>query len=188
MSELVTALEGAIAAFDRMQIPYALMGGLAVRTHGLPRPTYDVDFAILIDRDRLPSLFAELDEGGYTVSEKYRRGWTDSVGEMPLFKFQLFIGGRSVAVDVFLAETAFLLSAIHRRQMGDIDGVVVKVVTPEDLIVLKVIANRLRDRADILDIRFTQGQLDEDYIRHWIVNLGLLERFELVWRETMPEE
>lgn len=28
---------------DSLKIEYAIMGGMAVRIHGIPRPTYDVD-------------------------------------------------------------------------------------------------------------------------------------------------
>lgn len=34
-------------------IPYAVMGGLAVRVHGIPRPTHDVDLTIEISRKKL---------------------------------------------------------------------------------------------------------------------------------------
>ena len=34
------------------------MGGWAVRVYALPRPTYDIDFTIILDRDRLPALYA----------------------------------------------------------------------------------------------------------------------------------
>jgi hypothetical protein len=41
------------------------------------------------------------------------------------------------------------------------------------LILLKLLARRPRDLADIGDILFTQGQLDESYMRHWAQELGI---------------
>jgi predicted nucleotidyltransferase len=184
VSELIRSLQNVTEAFDRLSIPYAVMGGLAVRAHGIPRPTYDVDFAIATDRDDLPRLFDELEEMGYTVPEMYRGGWVDQVAEMPLIKFNLMIGGNAIAVDVFLAETAFLQSAIQRRSRAEIDGVVVDVISPEDLILLKVIARRPRDIGDITDVRFVQGDLDETYLREWAGRLQIADRFEEIWRET----
>lgn len=86
MSELIRTLREATAAFDRLAIPYALMGGLAVRVYGLPRPTYDIDFAIAAGPAQLTRLFAELEKLHYTIPEPYRRGWMDSVAGMQLFK------------------------------------------------------------------------------------------------------
>ena len=54
MSDLIQTLRGCAALFDRLQVPYAIMGGWAVRMYGLPRPTYDVDFTVAIERERLP--------------------------------------------------------------------------------------------------------------------------------------
>jgi len=34
----------------RLEIRYVVMDGLAVRIHGIPRPTYDVDLTIAVDQ------------------------------------------------------------------------------------------------------------------------------------------
>ena len=49
-------------------------------------------------------------------------------------------------------------------------------VTPEDLILLKLLANRPRDHGDIADVQFVQGQLDEDYMRQWADALKITDR------------
>ncbi len=105
---------------------------------------------------------------------------------MPLIKFNLMIWGNAVAVDVFLAETPFLESAIARRERTQIEDVAVDVVTPEDLILPKAIARRPRDVGDIIDVRFTQGNLDEAYLRRWASQLGIAAQFEEIWQETTP--
>ena len=58
-----------VKLFERLDVPYAVMGGLAVRAHGIPRPTYDVDLAILIDRQQLAALINEICRLGYDVAE-----------------------------------------------------------------------------------------------------------------------
>ncbi len=186
MSELIKSLREITALFHRLHIPYVVMGGLAVRAHGIPRPTYDIDFAITIPRDRLDGLFDGFEELGYTVPDIYRTGWVDRVAEMPLIKYHLLIGGNSIPVDVFLGETDFLESAIVRGSVAEIDELQVRVVSPEDLILLKAIARRPRDIGDIMDVRFTQGALDEPYLRTWAARLQITEQFEEIWRETAP--
>jgi predicted nucleotidyltransferase len=85
-----------------------------------------------------------------------------------------------VDIDVFLAETPFQHEVLARRRREDIDGQPVWLVSPEDLVLLKLFAGRTRDIADIADILFTQGQLDRDYMRHWAGQLCVMDRLERV--------
>ena len=48
MSDLVQTIKDFATLFDRLQIPYVIMGGWAVRLYGLPRPTYDIDIDIFL--------------------------------------------------------------------------------------------------------------------------------------------
>ena len=104
-----------VQLFERLNVPYAVMGGLAVRAHGIPRPTYDVDLAILIDRQQLAAVINEIRQLGYDVAEQYDKGWVDTVCGLPFIKAATFIEGRSLVADIFLAETDFLRSLISRR-------------------------------------------------------------------------
>ena len=49
-------------------------------------------------------------------------------------------------------------------------------MTPEDLILLKLLANRPSDQGDIADVLFVQGQLDEDYLKKWAGALEITDR------------
>jgi ABC-type multidrug transport system fused ATPase/permease subunit len=51
-------------------------------------------------------------------------------------------------------------------------------VSPEDLILLKLIAARPRDLVDVGDVLFIQGSLDEDYMRCWAARLHVLAELE----------
>ena len=71
MSDLIQTLHDFATLFERLRVPYAIMGGgWAVRMYGLPRPTYDVDFTITIERTRLPELYDTAMEMGFTVPEQ----------------------------------------------------------------------------------------------------------------------
>ena len=63
------------------------------------------------------------------------------------------------------------------------EGVSVWLVTPEDLILLKLASHRPRDVADICDVRFAQGQLDEGYMRMWADRMGIRPQLEQVLAE-----
>ena len=107
MTDLTAVIHDLADLFDRLHLPYAIMGGIAVRAHGLPRPTFDVDFVLAVPRDRLDALFTAIEEAGYTVPEHYRGGWVDSVGGMPLFELRLFSAGRGIDANIFLVENDF---------------------------------------------------------------------------------
>jgi hypothetical protein len=44
MKDLTSALKEIAHVFELLSAKYVVMGGMAVRIHGIPRPTYDVDF------------------------------------------------------------------------------------------------------------------------------------------------
>lgn len=178
MTDLTAVIHDLIGLFDRFRLPYAIMGGIAVRAHGLPRPTFDVDFVLAVPRERLAELFGAIEEAGYTVPDPYRGGWVDSVGGMPLFKVRLFLEGRGIDADVFLMENDFQREVMSRRILEDVEGKPVQLITAEDLILFKLLAGRPRDLLDIQDILFMQGQVDEAYMRRWAGLLGVSGQLE----------
>jgi len=170
-----------IGLFERLEITYAVMGGLAVRAHALPRPTFDVDFTIAISREALPALYQATEVLGYVVSEAQTKGRVDQVQGLAVVKFQWYVGER--AVDVFLAETPFQVQMLQRARREQV-GLQALIVSPEDLILLKLIAGRPKDRVDIADILFIQGTLDHNYLRQWAPRLGVAAELEAALAEA----
>ncbi len=186
MKDLTSALAEFSNIFEQARIPYAVMGGLAVRLYGLPRPTFDLDYTILLDREQLPGLFDRVESLGYSVASPYRAGWVDEVAGLPLIKFGLYVKDHLIDIDVFLAETPFQRQVLNRRRKELVEGLMLWVVTVEDLILLKSLAKRPKDMLDIADVRFMQGDLDETYLRTWAATLGIADEFDEIWRETSP--
>ncbi len=180
MNDLIGTLRTFARLFEDLEIPYAIMGGWAVRVYALPRPTYDVDFTITIDRARLPELYAAAEEAGFTLPEQYRSGWVDSVAGMPLVKFRLHLESRGIDIDIFLAESEYQSELMQRRVQHQVGGEAAWFVTAEDLILLKLIAGRTRDRADIDDLLLARSELDEPYLRHWAEMLGVEKQLDEV--------
>ena len=187
MDELSEAIEDIVGLFDSLGHEYALMGGIAVRVYGIPRATYDVDFTAAIRRDALADFFRRAQEIGYAVAEPYLQGWVDQVGGMPLVKIRLLLAGREVDVDIFLSESSYQATLLSRRKWAKLNGIDAWLVSPEDLVLLKLLANRPRDVADVGDVFFMQGQLDVEYMRHWAQQVGVSDRLENALREHYPE-
>jgi hypothetical protein len=178
MSKIVDALREVIGLFEEHGLTYAVMGGLAVRAHAIPRPTWDIDFTLAIDRDQLVTLYDAFEDLGYSVDDAYRAGWVDTVAGMPLVKAKLFIGGETLPIDIFLAETPFQQTALSRRVRAIIFDLETWAISPEDMVLFKLTASRYRDLGDAMDILVMQGQLDVAYMRTWAARLGTDAKLE----------
>lgn len=183
MTPVERLLRDLVGLLEELGETYVVMGGWAVRAHGLPRPTYDVDITLATQRERLPNLFERIGALGYEVGDQYRGGWLDSVAEMPLFKASTFVDGRTLVADLFIAENDFQASIIDRRIRGEIDGLKTWLVTPEDLILLKLLADRTRDRADVQDVLIMNVMLDDAHLDHWAKRLGVTDKLAAARRE-----
>lgn len=146
MSELpdkLSAIVDAVTVFERAGVDYALIGGLAVgiRT-GVPRATLDVDFAIPTHADRR------------ALAEEMQRAGFSSRGE---FAHSMNFQQRS-GEPVQLAFDPQFDPMIARAEPVQLDDLVLRVVTKDDLVAMKRRAaadparrrsKALRDEADI---------------------------------------
>ena len=170
-SFLITVLADVIRGMNDRGTEYALAGGLAYGALVEPRATTDVDLLILLDRparETVATLFSSVFESVIPHSEPmvFKR--------LSIWRVVGMREGREVIVDLLLAQSDFLKSALERKRTVDFQGLALPIVTLEDLIILKAIAGRLQDRADIEKItQRPELRVDWDYVREWQVKLGL---------------
>ncbi len=145
MNDVLQVLMTIVRTFNQMRLPDMVMGGMAVRAHAIPRPTQDVDFTAALNRDQLPLFFQLVMEAGFTVPESDQTGWDDQVADMPLVKLRMLLGPHAIDADISLAESDFQQRAVARREQCEVDEVSCDIVSPEDLILFKLIANRPRE-------------------------------------------
>ena len=107
MMDLGQSVRDIAGIFDAMGASYVVMGGIAVRIYGIPRPTHDVDFTVALRRDDLPKFFDCASAAGYTVPEPYRQGWVDQVAGMPLVKLACIWQGMASMWTFFLPNQTF---------------------------------------------------------------------------------
>jgi hypothetical protein len=81
MNDVVAALQDLSGIMERLGLTYAVIGGIAVRAYGIPRPTYDVDFMLAIREIGWRSFTTRLK----SVDIRFRR-ITKQVGWIPLPK------------------------------------------------------------------------------------------------------
>jgi predicted nucleotidyltransferase len=167
MKGVIETLESVVERLDVLNLPYAVMGGIAVRAYAIPRATYDVDLTIAVEQSQVPELFVALKELDFAIPEPYESGWVDRIAGMPLLKLKRYYEGKTLDVDLFLVESEFQKDVMKRRIRVDAEGRNYWMVTPEDLILFKLVAKRPRDHVDVADVLFVQGQLDIAYMRSW---------------------
>jgi hypothetical protein len=156
---LRTTLADAASFLQAQQVPYALIGGLAVSVRGQPRMTADVDVVVAADLDRALSMAAALPGSNF-------RPLFDDIADVIMKAFLLPVRHRStnVKVDIAIGLSGFEQQAIARAEPIEMADVTIPVATAEDLLVMKVLAGRPRDEQDARGLVIAQGdRLDWDY-------------------------
>lgn len=82
---------------------------------------------------------------------------------------------QEILVDLLLADSEYLRTALGRTRTVIFGSLPVPVLAIEDLIVLKTLAGRLQDRADLEKIYMREADLriDWTYVEQWKAVLGL---------------
>ncbi len=73
-------------------------------------------------------------------------------------------------LDVLLADTPYDVLAIQRGRDVEVQpGLTIRVCSPEDLVIYKLISTRLRDHEDVQGVVHRQGaNLDDKYVLNWL--------------------
>jgi hypothetical protein len=168
MPNLFTAIQKLQERLSDASIPSVVIGGVAVGIWGDPRVTRDADLKTLLERNEADRLLAVL--APYYISllpdprEALRR------------QAMVFIqDADGIRLDLLLADTPYDVIAIQRGRDVEVQsGVTLRVCSPEDLVIYKLISPRPRDYEDVRGVIRRQGQtLDDAYVLYW------LRQFEL---------
>ncbi|MBI2898563.1 MAG: nucleotidyltransferase family protein [Planctomycetes bacterium] len=155
------ALAAAAGALEKLGVPYFLFGANAQNVWGDPRSTTDADFVFFLSDERFGEALTRLSDAGFSVQPE-RHHERIRVNRMTKLRFREF------AVDFVLGETEFDRMAATRARKVEYLGTSIPVVSPEDLILYKLIAHRSRDLADIENvIRRQRDVLDRAHLRKW---------------------
>ena len=150
------------------KVAYVVIGAHAVNAWLEPRFTRDVDVTIDADPAAVARVREVLATRGYTVVIEHG-------GDLPSGPdFVRFTSAdRIVTLEIQTAKTAFQREAIARAVARDD----LRVATPEDLIVFKLIANRSKDRIDLEGL-VALGGLDWTYVDRWAQAWGVHDELE----------
>ncbi len=151
------------AALDRAGLPYMIFGGQAVLLYGEPRLTRDIDVTLGVDTTHaaaLQQLIAEMQ-------------WKILVDDVDEFLRQTFVlpvmdPQSNIRIDFVFSLSGYEREAIERASVVSIDGVEVRFVSLEDLVVMKTISGRPRDLEDVAGVIRKNRSFDRSYVEQWL--------------------
>jgi hypothetical protein len=133
-----------VAAFQQAGLEGALYGGLALAAFGEPRETRDADFAVSTASAadaRAALAAAGLDTVVALPGVRF--------GGLEISRISLAGGRKFNTIHLVTPRSPRYAQAVLRRAMeGTLEGQTLRVVTPEDFILLKVLSTREHDLVD----------------------------------------
>jgi predicted nucleotidyltransferase len=172
MSEEIELLKIVAARLDSAGIEYMMTGSMAMALYATPRMTRDIDIIIQIsmqDASRITSLF----ETDFYIEKESILEAIRSRG-----MFNIIHNESVIKVDLIIRkQEEYRLEEFSRRTAVVIDGVKISVVTPEDLVLSKLVwakqsESELQQR-DVRQLLQSSSGMDAGYIQKWAKVLGV---------------
>lgn len=189
MAELVlTVLQRVLAVLSPIQLQAAVMGGIAVSLWKHVRATQDVDLLVGVGPEDEAKLIALLESAGFRTK---RQPPVLQLGPFRLLQLLIELPDSyiDIQVDLMLATSDYQHQALKRAVVATLPAlqVDVPVLACEDLILHKLLAGRMLDRADVgALLRTNLSTLDIPYLVHWSGALGLEEDLKQICGEVLP--
>lgn len=169
------------AILDRCRWPCAVIGGAALAVRARVRTTRDIDVVLAIPPGELESLLKAAQENGF----RYDAADRDTLMAEGLIRLWVAAPSSSgdpksvPGIDFLTANDEFTAEVIRRAEPVDFGAVRLPVATPEDLILMKLDANRPHDLDDAIALKDAHlGKLDRVYLNTWASKLGITARLE----------
>jgi len=139
-----------LSAFHAQGVKYLIVGGYAVSFHAQPRATKDIGLFIKADPANARAAYAALIAFGAPLADI-------SVDDLADPRQFLRFGREPVAVDILPGIDGVEFDAAWERRIGAVidaeSGLEACFISKDDLIASKLAAGRLRDLADVEEIR-----------------------------------
>src|SRR5262249_37951134 len=176
---LLKALDHVWNALAPLNIPMAIMGGLAVSVYQHARSTRDVDILIQVEEHDTEALLDALRPAGIKPRRlppllHLDQQWILFLEYQPPGTFF------EIKIDLLYADNPYQRQALARSVPAEVPGVNASlfVLSCEDLIIHKLQAGRIIDRADCAFlIRANRNSLDYTYLTTWLHDLSLTTRW-----------
>ena len=186
LNDPIAVLVTAFQILEQAGIETALYGGLALAVYGEPRETKDAD--LMVAGAQSAEAESALRTSGLNVLRAFEEM---KFGGQNVSRLTLFggLGGSLNTIDLVRPRSdRYTRDVFTRSVMGELRGQRIRVVSPEDFVILKLLATRERDLEDAVSvIRGLTNELDFNLIEREVATLGeeiedhhIAERWERV--------
>ena len=168
---MIDFLKILVSYFETKNIAYMLSGSVAMSIYSLPRFTRDFDFVVHLQPKDVTGLTEYFKEGYYCDEDSVK----EAVAQKGMFNI-IDHQSNYKADFIILKNEPYRFTEFERRRLIDFLGIKLYLVSPEDLIISKIIwIQELQSGLQIEDIKVLSGikNLDWDYINKWIASLKL---------------
>jgi len=133
-----------VECLQKEGVEFMLVGGYAVALHGWPRMTFDIDFWIMANPQNAAAVMRAIKAFGAPLMDLEEEDF-----HRPGMVFQ--IGTEPQRIDILSAVSGISYEdALSRAVLMDVDGLMLKVISLDDLIANKRASGRPKDLADAL--------------------------------------
>jgi len=162
------AIAAATRWLEEAGVRSALIGGVAASLLGRPRVTKDVDFLVVAEESIWSELLARGKPHGIVPRVENALEFARTTRVLLLVH-----EASGVELDISFAALQFERELIERSTARSIRGVSFNVASAEDLLIMKALALRPRDIADIEGIVSVVADLDLDRVRRTVAEFSL---------------
>lgn len=149
------AIQRLVRELDDHQIPYAIIGGVAVSVRAVPRYTKDVDAVLWVGEDGWEEILESITRRGLKPKA------VDPIRFARQNRLLLLTDQDGTEIDLSFGALPFEEEMIRNAEPIEIgDGCTASVATAEALVIMKAIAWRPKDQQDIRDIVEVNPELD----------------------------
>lgn len=163
LAPLLAALRDLISWFENADIRGAVIGGVAASLLGRPRVTRDVDALAVLDEERWEKFLGAGAGFGFVPRRHDALAFAQSTRVLLAHH-----NASGIDVDIVFAGLPFEKAAVAGAQSLSVGGLRIPLVVPEDLIIMKAVARRPRDIADIEALLDAHPKLNVRKVRRWV--------------------
>lgn len=166
---VLLALRHVWKTLEPLNVPVALIGGLALAAWKHVRATRDIDLLLGVGGERFDPILKQLIVAGMRPK---RTPPVTAIGHFKIVQllYEPADAMMDLQIDVLLADSDYFQNAIARRVPTILPGldIEIAVLACEDLILHKLLAGRMIDLADCVALlRANRETLDIDYLSRW---------------------
>jgi len=170
----IQALQSLLSRFHERGV---IVGGVAASLLGTPRYTVDLDAVFLLNFDDIPRLLTEAGKLGIAPRIADVAGFARKTRVLLL---RHTVSGTDI--DLSLGILPFEVEMVERSRVVDLGPITLRLPMPEDLIIMKAVAHRPKDLADIQAIAASHPGLDRERIRFWVEQFGEALELPELWK------